>query len=472
MPYHLTHAILLDLDPIRVEAAELRLDGGRIVERGPALARRPDETVVDCEGCIALPGLVNGHTHLYSALATGMPPPPRVPRNFREILELVWWRLDQALDARSNETSAFIGALDALRCGTTTLIDHHASPNAIDGSLDAIERGIAAVGLRGVLCYEVTDRHGRGGREAGLAENRRYLAKCAAGGRPSPRPSPWKGEGANRPSAGKSGCTSAGEPDNFSADKSHSRQFSGLVGAHASFTLEDDALDALAALARETQTGVHIHVAEDPCDEADCRARTGGPLMERLARHGLLAASSVFGHGTHLSPDAVARVNAAGLTMAHNSRSNMNNAVGYAPVAAFAGPVMLGTDGIGADLFAEARSAWLISRHARSGVSPLRILEMLAASARRASQSLGVTLGKLAVGAAADVVVTDYRPFTPIQDDNVIGHFLFGLHAGYVRHVFADGVWALRDRRVMTIDEMEIRSKAIQVSRDLWDRMS
>ncbi len=125
-----------------------------------------------------MPGLVNGHTHLYSALAVGMPAPPRQPKNFLEILQLVWWRLDRALDPESIEASGRIGALDALRCGTTTLIDHHASPYCIDDSLDLIERGIDSVGLRGVLCYEVTDRHGRAGREAGLGENRRYLKKC------------------------------------------------------------------------------------------------------------------------------------------------------------------------------------------------------------------------------------------------------------------------------------------------------
>ncbi len=173
----LQNAVLVDLDPAKVETGGLRIDGGQIVGRGSVKAAAGDE-VIDCGGAVVLPGMVNGHTHLYSALAVGMPAPPRMPKNFLEILQLVWWRLDQALDAESVVMSALMGALEALHCGTTTLIDHHASPNFIHESLDLIERGINTVGLRGVLCYEATDRHGQTGREAGLAENRRDLQKC------------------------------------------------------------------------------------------------------------------------------------------------------------------------------------------------------------------------------------------------------------------------------------------------------
>lgn len=428
----LTNALLVDLDPPRVEAGALRIDGNRIVARGPNVTPAPGDETLDCGGAIILPGFVNGHTHLYSALAVGMPPPPRTPRSFREILELVWWRLDRALDAQSIEASARIGALDALHCGTTTLIDHHASPNHIDGSLDLVERGLADIGLRGVLCYEATDRHGRDGRLAGVEENRRYLDRCL---------------------------------------RRTDARFAGLVGAHASFTLDDDSLAALVELAARFKSGVHIHVAEDPCDEDDCRARRQRRLIDRLAAHGLLSPNSVFAHGTHLDAEAVERVNAAGLTMAHNPRSNMNNAVGYAPVAAFRGPVMLGTDGIGADMFAEARHAWMISRHAQAGLSPTQIVAMLVNSSRRASAALGVTLGKLDVGAAADVVLTDYLPPTPLTAENLPGHLLFGLSSNHVRSVIIDGKWRLRDRIVLGRDEPGDRATTRDISRSLWERM-
>lgn len=427
----LTNAILLDLDPIGVESADLRLDGGLIAQRGK-LQPSPGEEVIDCGGAVVLPGLVNGHTHLYSALAVGMPPPPRPPADFHEILKLVWWRLDRALDAESIELSAAIGAMDSLHCGVTTLIDHHSSPSCIDGSLDRIERSLNMVGLRGVLCYETTDRNGRAGREAGLEENRQYIARCHA---------------------------------------TRSARFAALSGAHASFTLDDLSLVGITQWADEFNVGAHIHVAEDPCDDLITRQRYKMPLIERLARNELLGPQHVLAHCIHLGDDAIDQLNEAQVTVAHNPRSNMNNAVGYAPLAKLRCPVMLGTDGIGGDMLAEARCAWLKSRDARAGKSPGEIVQMLANSARRASRSLGITLGQLHVGAAADVVITDCVPFSPLTSDNAAAHLLFGLDSRHVRHVFVDGRCILNERRVVGCAEHDLRRQALTISRDLWQRM-
>src|SRR5688572_14475356 len=159
MAIFFSNALLVQLDPPFVGIGNLRVADGFISGVGLEIASESGDEVVDCGGAVLMPGLVNGHTHLYSALAVGMPPPPRPPRNFHEILKFIWWRLDRAHTLESAEVSSQIGALAAVRCGTTTLIDHHASPNAIDGSLTAVENGIATIGCRGVLCYEVTDRN-------------------------------------------------------------------------------------------------------------------------------------------------------------------------------------------------------------------------------------------------------------------------------------------------------------------------
>ena len=238
-------------------------------------------------------GLVCAHHHLYSALARGMPAPPRTPESFREILELIWWRLDAALDLEMLRWSAMLGALEALECGTTAIVDHHESPNAIEGSLTVIADACAEVGVRVVCAYGVTDRHGPAGARAGLAENARFLR---AGGR-------------------------------------------GLVGIHAAFTCTDETLEAAADLARDLGTGVHVHVAEG-IDDADA--------AKRLAH--LTTDEWLLVHCVHLAPDAGLRG-----TIAHNPRSNMNNAVGYARPARFDNPVVLGTDGIGADMLEEFR---------------------------------------------------------------------------------------------------------------------
>ena len=263
---------------------------------GPGLA--PNQT----------PGLVCAHHHLYSALARGMPAPPRTPSGFVEILELVWWRLDRALDLESIRWSAMLGALEALERGCTAVIDHHESPEAIEGSLTVIADACAEVGIRVNCAYGITDRHGADGALRGLAENERFLRD---GGR-------------------------------------------GMVGVHAAFTCTDGTLEAAAGLAAELGVGVHVHVAEGPGD-ADA--------MDRF--RDLASDDWMLVHGVHLPDDH----GLAG-TMVHNPRSNMNNAVGYARPARFANPVALGSDGIGADMLDEFRLAYVRHREDDVTASP------------------------------------------------------------------------------------------------------
>src|SRR5258708_5348469 len=223
-----------------------------------------------------------------------MPPPPKRPADFVSILEQIWWRVDRALDLEMLRWSAMLGALEALESGTTAIVDHHSSPSAIEGSLDVIAEACAAVGVRVLCCYEVPDRNGADGAKAGLAENERFLR---AGGR-------------------------------------------GLVGAHAAFTLSDETLEAVAGLAADLGVGVHVHVAEDAIDR-DAAARWAPHADDRW----LLA------HGVHLAAPLPG-------TIAHNPRSNLNNAVGYGRPARFP-RVVLGTDGIGGDMVSEAQLAYV-----------------------------------------------------------------------------------------------------------------
>lgn len=430
------NATLVQLDPPLVERGDLRQHNGWIVSLGTGVAAEPHDETVDCDGAVLMPGLVNGHTHLYSALAVGMPAPPKTPTNFHEILRYVWWRLDRAHDLASVRTSGLIGALTAVRCGTTTLIDHHASPNAIDNSLAALEEGIAAVGCRGVLCYETTCRNRPTEAREGLAENERYLR--------------------------------------IGQERTDGR-FAGMVGAHASFTLDEQAMAGCVDLAQRHGVGVHIHAAEDPVDEQLTRQSYGSGLVDRFQGHGLLELpGTILAHGTHFSDADVARVDEhqATVTMAHNPRSNMNNGVGYASVVRLAKPPMLGTDGIGADMFNEARTALFMSHDARRPIPFDWPLGMLGAVARRASQSLGVKLGVLEAGAAADLVLTNYRPATPLSADNLAGHFLFGMGPEYVRDVMIGGWWAMRGGKVVTFDESAARAEAVEVARALHERMA
>jgi len=435
MPTFFRNATLVQLDPPRVEHGHLRVADNRIAAVGGDVEAAPGDEIVDCDGAVLMPGLVNGHTHLYSALAAGMPAPPRQPKNFHEILQLIWWRLDRAHTHESIEVSGQIGALAAIRCGTTTLIDHHASPNAIDGSLTALENGIVSVGARAVLCYEVTDRNHPGEGRLGLDENERYVKECK---------------------------------------QRQDGRFAALIGAHASFTLREETLVDCVELAQRMGVGIHIHVAEDPVDAKITWERFGRGLVEQLQHAGLLEVPhTILAHGTHLNDAEIALINGhESVSLAHNPSSNMNNAVGYTPVARFARPPQLGTDGIGADMWREARVAEFKSRDAGLPLPFGESLKMLGQSARFASQCLGVKLGVLEPAAAADLVLTNYRPATPLTADNLAGHFLFAMGPEFVRDVMIDGWWIMRKGHIVTCDERALRARSVEVASGLYQRMS
>jgi cytosine/adenosine deaminase-related metal-dependent hydrolase len=349
------------------------------------------------------PGLVCGHHHLYSSLARGMPAPPRQPTDFLGILQQVWWRLDTALDLEMLEWSAKLGALEALESGTTGIVDHHESPSVIDGSLDVIAAACAEVGVRAVCAYGVTDRWaddgtGRldGTRPALMtAAARRGLAECErfirSGGR-------------------------------------------GMVGVHAAFTCSDETLEAAAGLARDLGVGVHIHVAEGAIDIA-----AGGRIASLAAEDWLLV------HCVHLDRDLPG-------TIAHNPRSNMNNAVGYAAPALRSNPVILGTDGIGADMLEEFRLAYVRHREFDVMASPETAWSWL-----DGARSLVPEARRDRVRWTYDHSDSPWHvAFTP------------GIRA---IDVDVDGEPALRNGRPTRVDADEIRAKAAEQAERLFHRL-
>lgn len=428
-PLLLKHGTLLELDPPSAEVADLRLDAGRIVERGSNLQNQLGERHVDLSGLLVLPGLVNGHTHLYSTLARGMPMPSGLT-GFRKILEKVWWRLDRALTLDLVYHSARIGAVESLLAGTTTIIDHHASPCAIDGSLDRVADACREVGVRLVTCYEVTDRNGLGGRVEGLRESRRFLAR-------------------------------------------QHEQLAGLNGAHASFTLDDQTLEDLAAIGRETGAGLHIHLAEDACDDGDARERGAPSAAQRLDAAGLLGPTAVLAHGTNLGAEDLALVRERGAWLVHNPRSNMNNQVGYAGwIGDGHGRSALGTDGIGGDMFAEAKQCWFSAQNAHvQGFAPQDVLRLLAGSHRLASGILGLGIGQLQPGAAADLLVLDYPRPTSLNVKNLAAHLVFGLESRHVSSVICGGRVVVERRQTPHLELEVIYAEARKAADQIWTRM-
>ena len=386
---------------------------------------------VDVSGCLVMPGNVCAHHHLYSALARGMPGPADPPRTFPEILERVWWRLDRALDLETVKLSALVGAVEAARAGTTSLVDHHASPEAIDSSLDAVADGLDEAGMRAVVCYEVSDRHGEPRGRAGVQENARFI-------------------------------------------KTNRRALvRGMVGAHASFTIGRPTMESLVAVARDSATPIHIHLAEDECDERDSQERYGQRTAHRLADEGALEEGDLIAHGVHLDDSERARVRASGAWVAHNPRSNMNNGVGYAPVLDMGERVALGSDGIDGDMFAEARACYLKAREASWKTGPAFATERLATGADVAGALFGEpALGTLEVGAPADLMVLEYSSPTPLDADNLAGHFIFGLTAAAVRDVMVAGRWVVRDHKHLLVDEEELAARCRASAPVLWERMA
>ena len=418
--------IVTSLDPPEVTDADLVLAGDRVLAAGtaPRGAVRRDAT-----GTLIVPGAVCAHHHLYSALARGMPFRLAAPTDFTEILQRVWWRLDRALDEASIRASALSAGLEALLAGTTTIVDHHASPNAIDGSLDIIADALASLGLRCVLCYEVTDRDGSRRARAGIAENLRFLA-------------------ASRPLA------------------------RGMMGAHASFTMSDETLAACVDGARQAAVGIHIHVAEDAADNRDALARCGRTAAARLHRAGVITGQALLAHCVHVTGPEIELAGRAGATVVCNPRSNMNNAVGHSPFTLRSGRVALGTDGIGGDMIAESQAGFFRAREESLAVPPRWPLARLAAGATFAGRASGEPLlGTLQPGAPADLVILDYPAPAPLTAAGLAGHWIFGLTARCVRDVYVAGDRVVAGGQSTRLDAAALAAGSSAEAARLWARL-
>ena len=243
-----------------------------------------------------------------------------------------------------------------------------------------------------------------------------------------------------------------------------------MVGAHASFTLSDESLDYCAELMQVFDAGLHIHVAEDRWDVVDARSRYNLGVVERLAKHGALNSRTILAHGIHLSDEDIEIARSAGVWFAHNPRSNMNNQVGYAPVGKFGDRVVLGTDGIGADMFEEARLAFFKGRDARSGFGADEWLRVLANNHRLASEAFGGDLGSLSVGSMADLTLLDYRAPTPLTIENLAWHLVFGMNSASVESVMVNGRFVIRDRQ-SALDDQDFYEQARAATEKLWAKL-
>lgn len=433
-------------DPLTIlEDGAVYYEGDQIIAVGDSkdlLDRYPDIRHWNAEGMLLMPGQVCAHTHFYGAFARGMYIPGEPAKDFPEILQRLWWPLDRALDLNGVKSSAEVCLVDAIRNGTTTLIDHHASGEAIDGSLDAIAEAVDESGLRAVLCYEVSDRGGPKSAQAGIDENVRFLDRVA------------RAEAANRKSA-------LGD------------RIAATFGLHASMTLSDATLEASAAQAGR----FHIHVAEHSSDRYDSLARSGKPTVERLHDAGLTGPESIFAHAIHIDAWEMDILRQTDTFVSHQPRSNMNNGVGVADVPTMLRggmKVCLGNDGFSNDMFAEMKVADLL--HKVWSLDPRKLgADKVLTMAIDHNRALASTffdrpVGRIVPGAYADLILLDYFPTTPLDEQNLPWHILFGVSGSHVHSTICHGEVLMKNRELQNLDEEEITARSRERADETWDR--
>ncbi|MCX6044267.1 MAG: putative aminohydrolase SsnA [Chloroflexi bacterium] len=406
------------------------------------LARYPDDEQWDAHGMLLMPGQICAHTHFYGAFARGLYLPGPPAKDFPEILDKLWWRLDKALDLVGVQSSAEVCLVDAIRNGTTTLIDHHASQRAIDGSLDVIAEAVEKSGLRAVLCYETTDRDGPAAAKAGIRENVRFMKRVDQ--------------------------AKLGNPQSALRNR-----ISATFGLHASLTLSDETLAACAA-----ESGrFHIHVAEHPVDEYDSLQRAGQRAVERLHAFGITGNQSIMAHCIHIDSWEMALLKQTGTFVTHQPRSNMNNAVGAAeivPMLRGGIPVCLGNDGFSNDMFAEMKVADLLQKLTHGDPRYLgadKVIQMAVLNNRQlGAVFFDKPIGLIAPGAYADLILLDYYPTTPLTPENLPWHLLFGVSGGHVHSTIAHGQVLMRNRALLTMDEAAMTARSRIVAAQTWER--
>ena len=421
-----------------LENKALLIENDKITETGPSSeleAKYSNMETLDARDQLVMPGNICAHTHFYGAFARGMGIPGDAPRDFPEILEKLWWPLDKSLLEEDVRYSALPCLVDAIKHGTTTLIDHHASPNAIDGSLDIIAETVEQAGVRASLCYEVTDRDGPEKMKAGIAENLRFTKK----------------------------------------DKGP--LLAATFGLHAGLTLSDSTLTACRDAASEG-TGFHIHTAESAEDEWDSLNKSGLRVIDRLAKFDMLGPRSIAVHGVHFDAREIELLANTGTWNTHQPRSNMNNAVGAAPVESMLRmgvKVCLGNDGFSNTMWDEWKAAYLAHKLWHRDPRRMGGYDIAQMAIYNNAELANIffpdaPIGVLKSGAFADIIFVDYHAPTPLTAGNLPWHIIFGFQNSMVTTTIVAGKVLMKDGELLTLDEAAIAAKAREQAVQVWKR--
>jgi putative selenium metabolism protein SsnA len=434
----LKNAKMINFHPANVkENVDIIIDGNKIVDFGETVSSKyKGDKVIDLKGKLVSPGIVCSHNHFYSMLSRGIMAKINPSEDFISVLKNLWWKLDRALDEESLYYSGITGALEAIKCGTTSVIDHNASPSYIQGSLNLLKKGFEEAGLRGILCYEVTDRNGEVEALEGIDESVNFIDLV------------------NK--------EKKNNPDNHLVEAA--------FGGHAPFTLSNLTLKMISEKLERTDKGIHFHVAEDAYDVSYSHHFYGKDIVKRLEDFGLLNDKTILVHGVHLNDSDIEILNKHDGFLVHNTRSNMNNSVGYMSKLNKVKNGALGTDGIGSNMFDEMKFAFFKNADAKGKISMDDVFKLLDNGNQILNRYFDMKFGRIEKGYAADLVIYDYNAPTPLVKENIQGHLIFGFESHDVETVIINGKVVYEDR-AFPFDTNEIYKKSRSSAKKLWAQM-
>jgi cytosine/adenosine deaminase-related metal-dependent hydrolase len=415
---------------------ELLISDGKIKEIIPADSKLSQETKIskediDAGGRVVTVPNINFHDHFYSRLAKGLTIKGET-NNFQNILKNLWWKLDMILDNEMIKASAQMAVLESIRNGVTYVFDHHSSPNTSKGSLGIIADTLNQIGIRGVLCFETTDRNGEKLADDGLKENNTFLSK--------------------------------------SVDEN----IKGMLGLHASFTLEDESLQTTAASLKEHNIGIHIHLCEDKVDREISLKEFNNLPVERLQQFGLLNDRSILAHGIHLTESEFRIIKKLGSAFAYNPDSNLNNAVGlpdfsHVPKGI---PLLSGTDGMNSNLARSLKQIFLLSRY--KGMSfdeAFSLVIKIYFDQLNFVQKYFPDFPTLNLNDRADLIIWDYIPPTPFTSENFWGHLVYGILDRPIQSVVQNGRDLMNDFR-FSFDVLEMNQNIVEQGTRLFNKFN
>lgn len=394
--------------------------------------------IIDAEGKLIMPGFINQHMHFYSTFARGLCPKQPPAANFLEILERLWWPLDKALNKDDIYYSTIIPAINGIKKGVTTFFDHHESQGYQLGSLDIIEKALRDVGVRANLSLGSSDRYGKG--SDGVEENARFIDKIQ------------------------------------NINKKGDELITAMFGFHAMFTVEDDTMYASSEAAKQFNTGIHVHVAEGTVDNEVNLKKYNKTAIQRLYDSGCLGEKTTIIHGIYLSEKEMEFISDTNTPVVHVPQSNMNNAVGVAPVLEMMDKnilVGIGTDGMSPGVLDDVRVANILHKLNKKDprvffVESCKLL--LENNSKIASRHFTNKIGVLEENAVGDVIIVDYDPPTPLEENTFLGHFLFGICEARVDSTIVKGKPVMRKGIILHLDEAEINAKSREQAKDFWKR--